>query len=168
MALDFQASRSTAMGAEVSRSRIVHFATHAFLDGRHPELSGIVLSLVDERGRPADGFLQTRDIYRLDLSADLVVLSACQTALGKEVRGEGLLGFSRGFMYAGAPRVVASLWKVPDRATAELMKLFYEAIFVQGLAPAAALRNAQETLRKSKLWSSPYYWASFILQGDWN
>src|SRR5204862_7480803 len=98
IALDFQASRATALGAEVARAGIVHFATHAFLNERHPELSGIVLSLVDERGRPADGFFETRDIYKLRLSADLVVLSACQTALGKEVRGEGLLGFSRGFM----------------------------------------------------------------------
>jgi CHAT domain-containing protein len=168
MALDFQANRSTAMGSDVSRSRIVHFATHAFLDGRHPELSGIVLSLFDERGRPADGFLQTRDVYKLDLSADLVVLSACQTALGKEIRGEGLLGFSRGFMYAGAPRIVASLWKVPDRATAELMKRFYEGMFAKRLRPAAALREAQAALRRERRWSSPYYWAAFTLQGDWN
>jgi CHAT domain-containing protein/tetratricopeptide (TPR) repeat protein len=168
MALDFQASRPTAMGAEVSRSRIVHFATHAFLDGRHPELSGIVLSLVDEKGRPADGFLQTRDVYKLELSADLVVLSACQTALGKEVRGEGLLGFSRGFMYAGAPRVVASLWRVPDRATSELMKRFYRGILADGLRPAAALRASQTAMQRDRRWSSPYYWAAFTLQGDWN
>jgi CHAT domain-containing protein/tetratricopeptide (TPR) repeat protein len=168
MALDFQASRPTAMGAEVSRSRIVHFATHAILDGKHPEFSGIVLSLVDEDGRPADGFLQTRDVYKLNLSADLVVLSACQTALGKEVRGEGLLGFSRAFMYAGAPRIVASLWRVPDRATAELMNRFYRGILAEGLRPAAALREAQTALRREKRWSSPYYWAAFTLQGDWN
>jgi CHAT domain-containing protein len=167
-ALDFQASRATALGPEVASARVVHFASHALLDARHPELSGIVLSLVDEHGRPTDGFLQTRDVYKLRLSADLVVLSACQTALGKEVRGEGLLGLSRGFMYAGAPRVIASLWQVPDRATSALMAQFYRGILVEGLRPADALRAAQAAIRKEKRWSSPYYWAAFILQGDWN
>ncbi len=167
-ALDFQATRAAALGPEVSSARIVHLASHGLLNARHPELSGVVLSLVDESGRPIDGFLQTRDIYKLKLSADLVVLSACQTALGKDVRGEGLLGLSRGFMYAGAPRVVASLWKVPDRATAELMRAFYRGVLVQELSPAAALRAAQRTVRAEKLWSSPYYWAAFVLQGDWN
>jgi CHAT domain-containing protein len=168
MALDFRASRATATSPEVANAGILHFASHAILDGRHPELSGIVLSLVDESGRPVDGFLQTRDVYALHLSADLVVLSACQTAVGKEVRGEGLLGLSRGFMYAGAPRIVASLWKVPDRATAELMKRFYEGILREGLPPAAALRSAQEAVRRDKRWSNPWYWAAFTLQGDWN
>ncbi|HET9795381.1 MAG TPA: CHAT domain-containing tetratricopeptide repeat protein [Thermoanaerobaculia bacterium] len=168
MALDFRASRATAMSADVASAGIVHFASHAILDGKHPELSGIVLSLVDERGDPVDGFLQTRDVYSLRLSANLVVLSACQTAVGKEVRGEGLLGLSRGFMYAGAPRIVATLWKVPDRATAELMKRFYEAILTEGLRPAAALRAAQRAIRQERRWASPYYWAAFTLQGDWN
>ena len=113
--LDFRANRSVAMGADVATARIVHFASHGLLNARHPELSGVVLSLVDEKGRAQDGFLQTRDVYKMKLSAELVVLSACQTALGKDVRGEGLLGLSRGFMYAGAPRIVASLWPVPDR-----------------------------------------------------
>jgi CHAT domain-containing protein len=167
-ALDFQASRSTALGREVASSRIIHFASHGLLNARHPELSGIVLSLVDEKGRPVDGFLQTRDVYKMHLSADLVVLSACQTALGKDIRGEGLLGLSRGFMYAGVPRIVASLWRVPDRATAELMKRFYRGILVEGLRPAAALRAAQNTLRRQRLWSSPYSWAAFTIQGDWN
>jgi CHAT domain-containing protein len=168
VALDFLASRAVAMGAEVSGARVVHFASHGLLNGRHPELSGVVLSLVDERGHPKDGFLQARDIYKLRLSADLVVLSACQTALGKDVRGEGLLGLARGFMYAGAPRIVASLWQVPDRATSELMKHFYEGVLKQGLRPAAALRAAQIAIRREKRWASPYYWAAFTLQGDWN
>jgi len=167
VALDFQASRTTAIGAEVSSARIVHFASHGLLNSRHPELSGVVLSLVDERGQPKDGFLQARDIYKLKLSADLVVLSACQTALGKDVRGEGLLGLARGFMYAGAPRIVASLWQVPDRATSELMEHFYEGVLKQGLRPAAALRAAQIAIRREKRWASPYYWAAFTLQGDW-
>ncbi|MFY9551561.1 MAG: CHAT domain-containing protein, partial [Thermoanaerobaculia bacterium] len=167
-ALDFRASRRTALSSEVGKAHIIHFATHGLLDSLHPEFSGIVLSLVDEQGRPQDGFLQTRDIYRMKLSADLVVLSACQTALGKDVRGEGLAGLSRGFMYAGAPRVVASLWRVPDRATAELMKRFYDGMLVRGLRPAAALRGAQMAIRSERRWSSPHYWAAFTLQGDWN
>jgi CHAT domain-containing protein len=166
-ALDFRASRATALSKTVSEARIVHFASHGLLNGRRPELSGIVLSLVDERGRPQDGFLRTGDVYEMDLSAELVVLSACQTALGKEVRGEGLVGLARGFMYAGTPMVVASLWKVPDRATAEFMKRFYQGMLREGLRPAAALSAAQRSFRKERLWAAPYYWAAFTLQGEW-
>jgi CHAT domain-containing protein len=96
-----------------------------------------------------------------------VVLSGCQTALGKEVKGEGLLGLTRGFMYAGAPRVVASLWRVPDQATAELMKQFYKGMLSEGLRPAAALRAAQIGMLKGQRWAAPYYWAAFVLQGEW-
>ncbi len=167
-ALDFQASRETATSASLSQYRIVHFATHGLLNSRQPALSGLVLSLVTAKGAPANGFLQAYEIYNLKLGADLVVLSACQTALGKEVRGEGLLGLTRAFMYAGAPRVVATLWPVPDVATAELMKRFYRAMLVDHVAPAAALRLAQESLRHEARWSAPYYWAGFTLQGDWN
>ncbi len=166
-ALDFRASRATALSKAVSEARIVHFASHGLLNGRNPELSGIVLSLVDERGNPQNGFIQTRDVYAMDLAAELVVLSACQTALGKEVRGEGLVGLARGFMYAGTPKVVASLWKVPDRATAEFMKRFYRGLLREGLSPAAALGAAQRSFRREKLWSAPYYWAAFTLQGEW-
>jgi CHAT domain-containing protein/tetratricopeptide (TPR) repeat protein len=168
LALDFQASRATAIGPELARRRIVHFASHGLLNSRHPDLSGIVLSLVNERGEAQDGFLQLNDIYNLKLGADLVVLSGCQTALGKDIRGEGLIGLTRGFMYAGAPRVVASLWRVSDRATAELMKRFYASILRDHMRPAAALRAAQEAIRREPRWSSPYYWAGFTLQGDWN
>jgi CHAT domain-containing protein len=137
------------------------------INSQHPELSGIVLSLVDEHGEPRDGFLRAHEIYNLKLSADLVVLSACQTALGKEIKGEGLLGLTRGFMYAGAPRVVASLWDVKDEATAELMKRFYRAMFKENLSPAAALRAAQVSMWKEKRWVPPYYWAAFVMQGEW-
>jgi CHAT domain-containing protein len=123
-ALDFIASRATATSRELEQYQIVHFATHSLMNNQHPELSGIVLSLVDEQGQPQDGFLRLYEIYNLKLGADLVVLSSCQTALGREIKGEGLIGLTRGFMYAGAPRVVASLWKVGDKATAELMKRF--------------------------------------------
>ncbi|MBO0798264.1 MAG: CHAT domain-containing protein, partial [Blastocatellia bacterium] len=167
-ALDFDASRATAMSNELSQYQIVHFATHGFVDKLHPELSGVVLSLVDREGRPQNGFLQLHDIYNLNLPAEMVVLSACQTGLGKSVRGEGLVGLTRGFMYAGAKRVVASLWNVQDSATAELMKRFYGAMLGErGMRPAAALREAQVEMWKQKRWRSPYYWAGFMLYGEW-
>ncbi|MDQ2856258.1 MAG: CHAT domain-containing protein, partial [Acidobacteriota bacterium] len=142
-AVDFEASRTTAMGANLGQYRVVHFATHALLDDVHPDRSGIVLSMVDKNGKKQDGHLRLSDIYSLKLPVDLVVLSACQTGLGKDVKGEGLIGLTRGFMYAGASGVVASLWKVDDEATAELMKHFYEGMFEKRLSPSAALRAAQ-------------------------
>jgi CHAT domain-containing protein/uncharacterized iron-regulated protein len=166
-ALDFEASRKTATGAEIEQYRVVHFATHGLLNNEHPELSGLVLSLVDKQGESQNGFLRLYDIYNLRLGADLVVLSACQTALGKQIKGEGLVGVTRGFMYAGAARVVASLWRVDDKATAELMKKFYTGMMKDGQKPAAALRAAQLWMQKQNRWQSPYYWAGFILQGEW-
>ena len=166
-ALDFQASLSNALDPQLSEYRIVHFATHGLLNSEHPELSGIILSLVDEAGRPQEGFLQLHEIYNLNLPADLVVLSACQTGLGKEIKGEGLVGLTRGFMYAGAARVTASLWKVDDVATAELMRGFYRGMLAEGLPPASALRAAQVNMWRQKRWRSPYYWAAFVLQGEW-
>jgi len=166
-ALDFLANRKLAMSDELSRYRMVHFSTHGLLDSRHPELSGLVLSLVDEAGRPQEGFLRLHEIYRLRLNADLVVLSACQTGLGKEVRGEGLIGLVRGFMYAGAPRVMASMWEVDDAATTELMKSFYKGVLQEKLTPAAALRAAQIEMLKKSHWQSPYYWGAFVLHGEW-
>jgi CHAT domain-containing protein len=167
-ALDFDASRATVTGGELERYQIVHFATHGILDSQHPALSGVVLSLVDPEGNPQDGFLRAHEIYNLKLRAELVVLSACRTALGKDVKGEGLIGLVRGFMYAGAARVVASLWDVRDEATAILMKRFYEGMLKNGLKPAAALRSAQVSLWKEKRWEAPYYWAGFVIQGEWN
>jgi CHAT domain-containing protein/Tfp pilus assembly protein PilF len=166
-ALDFEASRETAISPELAKYRIVHFATHGLLDSEHPELSGLVLSLVDKRGRPKNGFLDLQDIYNLSLPVELVVLSACETGLGKQVNGEGLVGLTRGFMYAGANRVVASLWNVSDVATAQLMGQFYKDMEQEGMRPAAALRAAQIAMWKQKRWSSPYYWAAFQIQGEW-
>jgi CHAT domain-containing protein/Tfp pilus assembly protein PilF len=167
-ALDFEASRATVTGPELAQYRIIHFATHGLLNSLHPELSGVVLSLIDAQGQSQDGFLRLHEIYNLKLPAELVVLSACQTGLGKEIKGEGLVGLTRGFMYAGAPRVVASLWKVDDKATAELMKHFYQGMVgEQRLRPAAALRAAQVAMWKTKSWKDPYYWAAFVLQGEW-
>jgi CHAT domain-containing protein/Tfp pilus assembly protein PilF len=166
-ALDFEANRGFVTSRELTRYRIVHFATHGLVDNEHPELSGLVLSLVDEQGRPQDGFIELQDIYNLNLAADLVVLSACDTALGKQVEGEGVIGLTRGFMYAGASTVISSLWKVEDFATAKLMTSFYQFTEQQKMRPAAALRAAQLELWKQKHWASPYYWAAFTLQGEW-
>jgi CHAT domain-containing protein/Tfp pilus assembly protein PilF len=166
-AFNFEANRATALSPELAQYRILHFATHGILDSEHPELSAIVLSLVDERGQPQNGFIRLNEIYNLNLPADLVMLSACQTGLGKEIRGEGLIGLTRGFMYAGAARVGTSLWKVDDAATAALMGRFYQAMLKEGKSSGAALRVAQLYMLKQRRWQSPYYWAAFILQGEW-
>lgn len=167
LALGFRASRATAVSPELSQYRYVHFATHGLLNSKHPELSGVFLSRFNEFGKSQDGFLQLHDVYNLKLSADLVVLSACQTALGKDIRGEGLVGLTRGFMYAGAPRVIASLWQVDDAATADLMRGFYAEMLTRGKRPAEALRAAQVRMWEQNRWPSPYYWAAFTLQGEW-
>jgi CHAT domain-containing protein/tetratricopeptide (TPR) repeat protein len=168
VALDFDASRSAATSPALSQYRFVHFATHGLINTVHPELSGIVLSLVDRQAHEQDGFLPGFEIFNLKLSADLVVLSACRTALGKDVRGEGLVGLTRAFLYAGAARVVASLWTVDDRATSELMKGLYGEMLGPGrLPPAAALRATQVALWRQPRWEHPYYWGAFILQGEW-
>jgi CHAT domain-containing protein len=165
--LDFGASLATATSRRLGQYRIVHFSTHGVLDSAHPELSGLILSLVDEHGQNQKGFLGYQEIYNLRLPADLVVLSGCDTALGKEIWGEGLVGLTRGFMYAGAARVLASLWEVDDYATAELMRLFYQGLKSNQMRPAAALRAAQLKMLEDVRWRSPYFWASFELQGEW-
>jgi CHAT domain-containing protein len=138
------------------------------IDDEHPELSGIVLSTVDEKGRPLDGFLRSNAIFNLKLSADLVVLSACRTGLGKDFKGEGLVGLTRGFMYAGAQRVLVSLWDVDDKPTSELMVRFYRRMLgPEKETPAAALRLAQLELSHDPRWQAPYFWAPFVLQGEW-
>ncbi|MGH9840426.1 MAG: CHAT domain-containing protein [Blastocatellia bacterium] len=166
-ALDFKANRATALDAELGQYRYVHFATHGLVDSERPGLSALVLSLVDEQGKPREGFLRAQEIYNLRLPADLVVLSACQTGLGKEIKGEGVVGLTRGFMYAGAARVVVSLWSVNDRATSELMVKFYQKMLKENRRPAEALRAAQVELLRQKQWQSPYFWAAFVLQGEW-
>ena len=166
-AIGFQANRSIATSGELSNYRYVHFATHGYLETSRAGLSAIVLSLVDEQGKPQDGFLRTHDIYNLKLPAELVVLSACETGLGKDVKGEGLEGLTRGFMYAGARRVVVSLWNVNDKATAGLMEQLYVGMLKNKKTPAAALRDAQIRMLRVNQWQSPYYWAGFVLQGEW-
>ncbi|NET28127.1 CHAT domain-containing tetratricopeptide repeat protein [Okeania sp. SIO1I7] len=164
-AFDFQANREKATSQELGKYQIVHFATHGFANGRQPELSGVIMSLVDKNGNWQNGFLRLNDIFNLNLPAELVVLSACQTAKGKDIKGEGLVGLTRGFMYAGAKRVVGSLWVVDDVATADLMSQFYQGMLEQGLSPVEALRAAQLQMWEGGI--SPYYWGAFILQGEW-
>jgi CHAT domain-containing protein len=166
-ALDFRANLAIATGGELSKYRYVHFATHGYLDTTRAGLSAIVLSLFDEQGKPQDGFLRVHDIYNLKLPAELVVLSACETGLGKNVKGEGLEGLTRGFMYAGARRVIVSLWNVNDKATAALMQRLYAGMLRNNKTPAAALRTAQIEMLRTAQWQSPYYWAPFVMQGEW-
>jgi CHAT domain-containing protein/tetratricopeptide (TPR) repeat protein len=149
----------------LSQYRIVHFATHGFINNERPQFSGLVLSLVDAQGQPKDGFLRLRDIFNLKLAADLVVLSACQTGLGKNIQGEGIVGLTRGFMYAGSRRIVASLWNVDDAATAQLMGTFYRGMLKDKQTPAVALRNAQ--LQAWQANPDPRLWAAFTFQGEW-
>lgn len=166
-ALDFDASRTTATSDSLSQYRFIHFATHGLLNNDHPELSGLVLSLVDKQGQEQDGFLRTSEIFRLKLPVELVVLSGCRTGLGKQTKGEGMMGLTQGFMYAGAARVIVSLWDVNDLATAELMARFYKSMLgKEHLSPAGALRAAQISIWQDKRWQSPYYWSAFVLQGE--
>jgi len=163
-----EANRQKVLNLDFSPYRIVHFATHGWLDSENPELSGILLSRFDESGADLEPMLRLRDLYGLHLPADLVVLSACRTALGKEVRGEGLIGLVRGFLYAGARRVLASHWMVDDEATRELMSRFYRAHLGEGMPVAKALKTAQLSMWQDSEWSAPFYWGSFELQGDWD
>jgi CHAT domain-containing protein len=146
---------------------IVHFAVHALVHPSLPDLSGLVLAARDRQGQPQPGFLQSYEIADLRLPADLVVLSACSTGLGRELRGEGLVGLTQSFFQAGAARVLVSLWNVDDQATARLMELFYRELLANGRPPAGALRAAQLALQRDARWVAPYYWAGFEMEGDW-
>lgn len=166
-ALDFDASRATALSAEMGQYRYVHFATHGLLNNAHPGLSGVVLSLVDQHGAKQNGFLRVNEVFNLRLPAEMVVLSGCSTGLGKEVQGEGLVGLTRAFMYAGSQRVLVSLWDVSDRESAALMTNIYRGMLgKERLSPAAALRAAQAQVWRDSKWHAPYYWAAFVLQGE--
>jgi CHAT domain-containing protein len=166
LVMGYEANREAIMSSSIARQRIIHFATHGMMDTRHPEMSGLVLSMFNKRGEPQDGYLRLSDIYNLKLSADLVVLSSCESALGKDLGSEGIIGLPRAFLYAGARSVIASLWKVDDEATVPLMKTFYSRL-QKGEDPARALRAAQLDLLKNARLSDPYYWAAFVLEGDY-
>jgi CHAT domain-containing protein len=167
VALDFEANRAKVLSGDVSNSQIVVFATHGLLNSRYPELSGIVMSLVDKDGKTQNGFLQLKDIYNMRLNSNLVILAACETAMGEEIKGEGVIGLTRGFMYAGAKGVIASLWKVDEEATVELIKRIYQYMEKDGMISSAALRKAQISLYNEKRWSTPFYWSGFTLLGEW-
>lgn len=170
-------SRLTAMGAaanlelvkgtELGQYRFIHFATHGLLNDEHPELSGLVFSLFDSKGAGQEGFLRMHEIYNLKLAAEMVVLSSCEGSIGKEVRGEGLMALTRGFFYAGASRVTASLWKADDAATPVLMRGFYRNLLKEKRPPADALRKAQIAMWDRSQWQAPYFWAGFVLQGEY-
>jgi CHAT domain-containing protein len=167
-AYDFEAAPELLTQGKLRDYHILHIATHSLLNSRQPELSGIVFSLVDPSGvsRRERGFLRLHEIYDLDLNASLVVLSSCETGAGKDLRGEGLLGITRGFLAAGVPQLVVSLWKVEDQSTAELMKRFYHQLLERGQSPAAALRQAQLSMLREPRWSHPRNWAGFVFVGD--
>jgi CHAT domain-containing protein len=164
--LDFNANETNVRDRDVRKYRVVHFATHGLLDAEHPQFSGLILSLVGNK--ETDGFLRTDEIFNLKLGSPLVMLSACETGLGKEKRGEGVIGLTRAFLYAGAPAVGVSLWSVSDRSTAELMSDFYRNLFArEGVSPSAAMRQSQQKMIAAKKNSAPFYWAPFVLIGDW-
>lgn len=165
-AFDFAANQDLALSPAISEYRYLHFATHGVLDQERPELSGLALSMFDQEGREQDGFLRLVEIYNLKLAAELVTLSACETGLGKQMRGEGIIGLTRGFLHAGAQRALVSLWKVDDRASARLMGQVYAGIFRDRLSPAAALRRAQLAMQKDPAMKSPFFWAAFVLHGE--
>jgi CHAT domain-containing protein len=166
-ALDFGANRSFLVNPKLSQYRFLHIATHGLLNTEHPELSALALSFFNDKGERQDGFFRAMEVYNLKLNAELVVLSACETGLGKEIQGEGLIGLTRGFMYAGAPRVIVSLWSVSDAATSQLMVAMYKAMLKQGKRPAAALRDAQLMMIRNRRFRAPYYWAAFQQQGEY-
>lgn len=163
----FQADADLFRNETIENSRFLHIATHGIVDDRDPALAGLVFSLYDSRGQPRDGFLPVRDLYRTDLAAELVVLSACRTGKGQPIRGEGLVGFSHAFFAGGAKHLLVSLWDVDDEATAELMERYYSYLFDERLGPVRALRMAQEEMRRHPRWSSPSHWAGFVAWGDW-
>lgn len=161
------ANREKVFSAEMLDYQILHFATHSIINEEKPELSGIALSSFDANGQPLDGLLRLHEVYNLKLSADLVVLSACDSGIGSEVRGEGIVSLTRGFFQAGSRSIVASAWKVEDAATADLMKIFYRILLNENVTPALALRRAQIEMSQNPRWRSPFYWAAFTAQGEY-
>lgn len=167
LALGFAASLNAVTNEDLRAYRYIHFATHGIVDAEHPALSALALSQFDEQGRRQPGYLRMHDIYSLELNADVVVLSACETGLGREIRGEGLIGLTQGFIYAGARSLVASLWQVPDRGTSALMMRFYGGLLNADLSPPHALAEAQRSMAATRGRSDPFFWGAFVIQGDW-
>ena len=166
--LDLDANEDNLVARDVTKYRIIHVATHGLLNAERPQFTGVVLSLVGNKTH--DGFVRTDEVFNLRLGSPLVMLSACETGLGKEKRGEGVMGLTRAFMYAGAPTVGVSLWSVADKSTADLMTDFYRRLLStgEGTTSSSALRGAQLAMISGKKYSAPFYWAPFVLVGDWN
>ncbi len=170
--LDLDASEDNMDTRDISKYRVLHIATHGLLNAERPQFTGVVLSLVGNRSE--DGFLRTDEVFNLHLGSPLVMLSACETGLGKEKRGEGVMGLTRAFIYAGAPTVGVSLWSVADKSTADLMADFYRRLLSTpssgpaGVSASAAMRDAQLAMITGKKYSAPFYWAPFVLVGDWH
>jgi CHAT domain-containing protein/uncharacterized glyoxalase superfamily protein PhnB len=162
--LEREAKEEKIKSANLSSYRFLHFATHGLVNEKHPKLSGLILTQEDTTSKE-DGILHLGEIYNLDLNADLVVLSACETGLGQIAQGEGIIGLTRGFLYAGASNVLVSLWQVSDMTTSDLMLDFYDKMLA-GMSKAEALREAKrQMIRRDPGYSKPYYWAPFILVG---
>ena len=166
--LDLDANEDNIATRDVSKYRVIHVATHGLLNAERPQFTGVVLSLVGNKAH--DGFVRTDEVFNLRLGSPLVMLSACETGLGKEKRGEGVMGLTRAFMYAGAPTVGVSLWSVADKSTADLMTDFYKRLLTAGenTTSSSALRGAQLAMISGKKYSAPFFWAPFVLVGDWN
>jgi CHAT domain-containing protein len=164
---DLNASEDNVRNRELTSYRVVHVATHGLLDAERPQFTGVVLSLVGNK--TGDGFLRTDEIFNLKMGAPLVMLSACETGLGKEKRGEGVIGLTRAFMYAGAPTVGVTLWSVADKSTAELMTDFYRRLLSlnKPASASSAMRQAQVAMISGKKYSAPFYWAPFVIVGEW-
>jgi CHAT domain-containing protein/Tfp pilus assembly protein PilF len=164
---DFDASKKSFLDTRTAGYRYLHVSSHAIVDTDRPELSSIVLSQVDRSGASVDGRVHIYDLYGFRTSADLVTLSACRTGSGKPTNGEGLIGLTRAFLFAGARSVLVTLWPVEDEGTAAFMGVFYENLLAKKMAPVAALAATQRTMRNGARWQDPYYWAGFVLHGDW-
>jgi CHAT domain-containing protein len=164
VAVGFDANLDAVLGKDLRQYRYIHFATHGIVDSQRPALSALALSQFDDQRRRRAGYLRLYDIYTLELNADVVVLSACDTGLGRAIRGESLVGLTQGFLYAGARNVVASLWQVPDNATSALMTRFYRLLLSGDRSPAQALAAAQRSLATERATSDPYYWGAFVIQ----
>jgi CHAT domain-containing protein len=164
--LDLSANEDDLKTHDIQNYRALHIATHGVLDAMRPQFSGLVLSLVGNKGDD-DGFLRTGEVFNLKLGAPLVMLSACESGLGKVKRGEGVIGLSRAFMYAGATTVGVTLWSVADKPTAELMTDFYQRLLGPNPSPSDAIREAQLAMISGKKYGAPYYWAPFVLVGEW-
>ena len=158
--LEANASKSAVMSPQVAQSNIIHFATHGIVDELHPERSQICLTTKDG----SNGSLYTGEIYNLKFNADLVVLSACETGLGKLSKGEGIIGLTRAIIYSGARNMVVSLWSVSDASTSQLMIDFYNNL-LSGQEYSQALANAKRKMITDDKYGEPYYWAPFVLIG---